>query len=89
MRRLLLVVLPFVLVGCGGKHYWFKPGATAQEFYRDSLECAKEAAPERTGQAQEKLKVNKDLYRACLYARGYVREERFEIPPKDGWRGIE
>ncbi|MGH7277176.1 MAG: hypothetical protein ACREJG_00650 [Candidatus Rokuibacteriota bacterium] len=88
MRRvgLLLLSLSVLATGCAREHFWFKSGATAQNFYRDSLECVKETSA-LGGESQKKLKVNKGLYRACLYARGYVREARFQ-EPKDGWRGM-
>jgi hypothetical protein len=75
--RCLLVssFVAFVLLGCATDH-WSKAGATAEDFYRDSWECARQTT------YREGTKVNKDLYRACLNARGYSRND------PNGWKGL-
>lgn len=89
--RLIGLAAILVLTGCADKH-WAKPGATAQEFNRDSYECAREARQSvaRWGggivgminQPKDDESVNKELYRACVQARGY---ERVQGGP---WKGI-
>jgi len=79
-----LAVLVVAVTGC--KHYWGKPGATAEQFTADSTDCAKEASPPQLaahGIGSEKM------YRTCLRLRGWAREQR-PSPPGEGWfRGIE
>jgi hypothetical protein len=72
MRRYLgLAILASVLVtGCADKH-WTKPGATAEDFVRDSDACALEA---RRG-VFTAPPVDKRKYRSCMMARGYARVE--------------
>ena len=73
------------LAGCG-KFYWGQPGATQEQFDRDSRECAKEAAPSPSA-AQYGI-VYEGFYRACLSGRGWKREQYMKPPP--GWyRGME
>lgn len=73
------------LAGCG-KFYWGKPGASQEEFVRDNRECVKDAAP--TPSAAEHGIIYDQMYRACLSARGWKREQHATPPP--GWyRGIE
>jgi hypothetical protein len=69
MRHVTLVLLAGVLVaGCAQKH-WTKPGATAEEFARDSEACGREA---RRG-VFIAPPVDKRKYRSCMTARGYER----------------
>jgi hypothetical protein len=83
---IVLSLLAAALTGC--KHYWGKPGATAEQFNRDSTECAKKASPAPnwpppTPQDSEKI------YKACMRASGWARDEKPD-PPGEGWfRGIE
>jgi hypothetical protein len=78
---LVTVTLLATLTGCG-LHYWNKPGATLDDFNRDSAACAKEATP------QYGIFVD-EIYRACLRARGWIRAQQ-QAPPPAGWyRGIE
>ena len=89
-RRVVGLVLGAMLavVGLGGcgKFYWGQPGATQEQWDRDSRECAKEAAPSPSA-AQYGI-VYEGSYRACLSARGWKREQHVNPPP--GWyRGIE
>ncbi len=83
---MLVAILLGGLTGCA-QYYWSKPGSTEEEFQRESRECAREASP--TPAAQAAGIVIDQLYRACLSARGYVREKQWD-PPDPGWyRGIE
>ena len=86
MRAALLALL-LLLSGCAHT-YWTKAGATDEEFYRDSHACAVEASPPRVAAAGvEKLKVNEELYKACLFARGYRRQNSV-TPPTPHWRPV-
>jgi len=79
------VLMVASLTSCG-QYYWGKPDSSQQQFDRDSLECAKESAP--TPSAAGYGIVYERLYRACLSARGWKREQHVDPPP--GWyRGIE
>ncbi len=79
----LLLSLVATLSGC--KFYWSKPGGTAEDFNRDSLECAKESSP--TPEAAKYGIASEKIYKACLRQRGWVRENG---PGGDGFfRGIE
>ena len=71
MWYLALVVLTTVLVtGCAPKH-WSKPGATTEDFVRDSEACGLQA---RRG-VFIAPPVDKRVYRGCMSARGYERVE--------------
>ncbi len=83
---MLVAMLLVGLIGCA-RYYWSKPGSTAEEFARDSSECAREASP--TPAAAAAGVVIDQLYRACLSARGYVREKQWEPPPPGSYRGVE
>jgi len=75
-----------VWTGCGN-HYWGKAGASADDFARDSGECARENALYQ-GATKEFGIVLQDQYKACLRSRGWQRDQKHEPPP--GWyRGIE
>lgn len=82
----LLFILSVALVGCAqyARYDWTKAGATDEQFYRDSRECALEASPPRSG--AEKIRVSDDLYNACLVAHGY-RRNTYVPPPLTDWRG--
>ena len=80
-RALAVVMLLAGLGGCEPK-FWNKPGATLEDFNRDSAACSKEA------NTQYGIFVN-DVYRACLGARNWVRAPRGEPPPPGWYRGIE
>jgi len=69
MRYLALTILACVLVGGCATRHWTKPGATAQEFARDSDACGLEA---RRG-VFTAPPVDKRKYRSCMMARGYER----------------
>jgi hypothetical protein len=82
----LLLVLLTMLAGC--KHYWGKPGGTAEQFEIDSRECLKESSP--TAQMVAYGVRSEQIYRGCLRARGWAREEKPANPPPLGWyRGVE
>jgi len=85
-----LVIVPLVLVTAlaGCKHYWGKPGGTAEQFEIDSRECLKESSP--TPQMVAYGIRSEQIYRGCLRARGWARAERPSENPGPGWyRGIE
>jgi hypothetical protein len=72
--------------GCA-RYYWAKPAGTAEQFDRDSRECAREAAPAPT--PGEYGVFRGQVYRACLSSREWVREKRWEPPPPGWFRGFE
>lgn len=81
-----LLALVTTLSGC--KHYWGKPGGTAEQFEIDSRECLKESSP--TAQMAAYDIRSEKIYRGCLRARGWVREEQPAHNPPPGWfRGVE
>lgn len=86
LGRVLLLSVALVGASACGVFYWGKPGSTQAEFERDSRACAQEAVKHPAAQvAREEFDR---AYRACLRARGYVREQRPD--PGPGWyRGIE
>ena len=64
---LALVILTAIgAAGCAEKH-WTKPGATVEDFNRDSYACGQEA---QRG-VYVGVPINKRLYRSCMVARGY------------------
>lgn len=74
-------------VGCGSPTaHWTKAGVTVADFERDSYECARQATftSRRAGGGvyREETQVNIDLYRGCLRARGYSRND------PNGWEGF-
>jgi hypothetical protein len=79
-------VLISLMGGCTA-FYWSKPGATSEQFTRDSQECAREAAP--TPSSGRYGVVVQDAYRGCLQTRGYVRSKQWEPVPPGYFRGIE
>ena len=80
-----LVAALLLVTACAGpRHHWMRPATTAQQFSRDSYECAHQARQSvfragppgfMYGGSAESRTVNKDLYRTCLQARGYERIE--------------
>jgi hypothetical protein len=80
------LVLVTALGGC--KHYWGKPGGTAEQFETDSRECLKESSP--TAQMAAYGVRSEQIYRGCLRARGWTRAEKDANYPPPGWyRGVE
>lgn len=75
------VALALVAAGCS-RYYWSKPGSTADQFARDSQECAREATTVLGIGMQQG-------YRDCLTARGYRRAKQVEPPPPGSYRGID
>jgi len=71
MRYLGLAILMALLAtGCAPKH-WSKPGATVEDFVRDSKACELKA---RRG-VFTAPPVDKRTYRSCMTSRGYERVE--------------
>ena len=65
-----------------------KPSATAEQFNRDSTECAKEASPTPIA-ASYGIGGSERIYKGCMRSRGWAREKKPD-PPGEGWfRGIE
>src|SRR5437899_10414330 len=86
VMRLVTIGLVFSWIAGCGKYYWSKPGASAEEFDRDSQECAQKSS----GASVTEVGIGLDEagYRRCLRARGYIREQH--VGPPAGWyRGIE
>jgi len=65
-RAVLLLSVVATLSGC--KFYWSKPGGTAADFNRDSLECIRESSP--TPEAAKYGIPSEKIYKACLRQRG-------------------
>lgn len=78
------------MAACGSTKHWTKPGATAEDFNRNSWACAQQTATtERRagfgsggGFYNERDTVSKDRYRACLKAQGY------QHVPGGAWEGL-
>jgi hypothetical protein len=79
--------LTILLAGC--QLYWVKPGADMAAFTADHHACVKTAG-HPVDEAKTRVLVNLDVYRACLKARGWTREEgsKFANPP-GFFRGLE
>jgi len=86
VKAVLLAVALLGLAGCA-RYYWTKPGATPEQFSRDSLECAREASPTESMRQQGIVQV--EAYRTCLTSRGYTRDKQLEPVPPGSYRGIE
>ncbi len=78
------LVLALLSTGCA-KFYWTRANTTEEQFNRDSHECAKDSSP-GPGTTVKEYKINSQLYRACLTARGYLRD-KYLISPTPSWRG--
>ena len=81
-RRALIAVALLVALGGCGRHFWSKPGASLEDFNRDSAACAREASPQYGI-------VIPEAYRACLRVRGWTRAQQQEPTPPGWYRGIE
>jgi hypothetical protein len=79
-------LLATALPGCA-RYYWSKAGASIEQFDQDNTECARETSANPTEAAHGM--VNDKRYRACLTARGWVRQEVFDPPPPGSYRGFE
>ena len=62
----LAILTAIAAAGCAEKH-WTRPGATVEDFNRDSHACGLEA---QRG-VYVGTPVNKRVYRSCMHARGY------------------
>ena len=80
-RRVLAALAVLAGLGGCGQYYWGKPGASQDDFNRDSAACAKDASP------QYGVFID-DVYRACLRGRGWTRAQQ-PAPPAGWYRGIE
>jgi hypothetical protein len=79
-----LSLLSAMFSGC--QHYWGKPGATAEQFNRDTTACAKEASAPQVAVPDGSERI----YRGCMRAHGWARDKRPASNPGEGWfRGIE
>ncbi len=85
MRLALMIIAAILLAGCV-RSSWTKAGTTDAQFYTDSHECAVEASPRQDVPGVEHRQVDEDLYRACLFARGYRRGKYVFTTPS--WRGV-
>ena len=86
MAVVAIAALAVALAGCA-RYYWSKPGALAEQFDRDNMECARETSANPTEAAHGM--VNTKLYRACLEARSWVRKKEFGPSPPGSYRGFE
>ena len=68
-----ILVLVTSLLGCA-QYYWSRPSGSGNDFVRESLECARQAAPNPVV-AQYGI-VGEEVYRGCLRAKGWVREKQ-------------
>lgn len=79
-KSLLLASLALFLSGCATGTYWlFPPGGNEQRGRQDDYACKQEAQQQASsayvnpygGAAQSGSTTNMDLYKSCMYARGY------------------
>lgn len=81
MRSRLILPVLLATVGCQAP-MWTKPGATQDEFSRDKYACMQEAQQPASaahvnrhgGQASSGIATNRDLFTACMNARGYYQQ---------------
>jgi hypothetical protein len=92
VSMILVGVVALVIFGaCTSERGWTKAGAVETDFNRDSYECAREATyisrraalANGAGFVREETMVGKDLYHACMRARGYQFVEGGQ------WRGFQ
>jgi hypothetical protein len=90
-RSLSIAALVLVVSGsgCTTERGWAKAGAAEADFNRDSYECTREATfvsrravVDGSGALRGEAKSDKDLYRACMRARGY------QLIDGGHWRGF-
>lgn len=78
MYKLVTTCLALVLAGCGSTR-WYKDNTSDQEFYQDEYACTQEAQQPSSnaqvnaygGTAQSGMSLNYQMYKSCMYARGY------------------
>jgi hypothetical protein len=80
--RIALALWVGVTMGGCARYYWSKPDSTIEQFARDSQECARQAAAARGAPMDQ-------VYRGCLYTRGYTRDKQMEPPPPGSYRGMD
>jgi hypothetical protein len=83
----LAVLLATGTLGGCARYYWARPTGTAEQFDRDSQQCAVEAAP-RSAFGEYNV-FRGDTYRGCLSSRGWLREKQWDPPPQGWFRGLE
>lgn len=69
MRKILIILVLFLIIGCSQKIHWDKPGTTEQEFHKDVSDCMSkcgEAAGDRGC-----VKAFQDVYDSCMMGKGY------------------
>ena len=80
MRKILIITATIALSGCASSVYWnFPSGGTDQQFRQDDYACIQESQQQTSsayvgpygGNAQSSTAPNKQLYKSCMYARGY------------------
>jgi hypothetical protein len=89
--RSVRVFLLVAIAGCAPvtKVYWYKEGATQQDFYRDDYQCRRETSvtsydtyrtppnllyPGGITTTTPSTDVDRNMYARCMAARGYSRE---------------
>ena len=82
-----LVVLSAAMLSTGcAKYYWTRADTVDAQFHTDSYVCAKDSSPGPGTAVKDVRKLNHQLYKACLNARGYQRD-KYAFPPTPSWRG--
>ncbi len=83
MRKYLMVLYAVSLSGCA-QYWWVKNGISQQEANQDNYACLQEAQQRVAGAqvnpyggaAQNTVITNRDLYNACMAARGYTYQRK-------------
>lgn len=75
VSRLCLIlgfVLPLILLGCAPKYFWYREGANAQIFQRESYECERDTRQSGYfGSGFVGAANFQNFYERCLRAKGY------------------
>jgi hypothetical protein len=82
-----LVVVVLLLAGCGPSARWVKLAGSDAEFNQDNYDCALQSSGAYTTGGLPpggKIKINENLYRACLRAKGYSK-----VKTEVGWKGLD
>ena len=89
MKPGVVSLMLLVLLAAGGcaRYYWSRTGGDVTQFERDSRECARASAETPTAAAYGIGDAPR--YRACLAAKGWMREKQFEPTPAGWFRGVE